>query len=142
MESYSQTDYELVIQLCGVSKCQILTRQNVLIVLLEYINFSIRVATQNNYLGGLPYLLSFYTAVFNFKYSYYDSLSILCSNLFLLCQHFALCFCLPIIPIVLPANQCIPIYSSNVHGQLKHIKKCYCTCIWLAIETDGILLPP
>ena len=40
MDSYRQTDHELVIQLYiyGGSKCQFLTKPNILIVLLEYID--------------------------------------------------------------------------------------------------------
>ena len=39
MDSYSQTDHKLVIQLFAVTKCQVLARRNVLTVLLEQINF-------------------------------------------------------------------------------------------------------
>ena len=38
MDNYSYIEYGLVIQLYGVSKCQFLTRPNVLTVLLEYID--------------------------------------------------------------------------------------------------------
>ena len=54
MDSYSYTDYELVIELCGVSKCQFLTRPNVMISLLEYIDlFQSELQHEANILEGL-----------------------------------------------------------------------------------------
>ena len=57
----------------------------------------------------LPYLLPLYIAVFYIKQSYGKQLSIFCSSLLLLCQHFALCFYLSIIPIIIyPAKSTHP----------------------------------
>ena len=64
-----------------------------------YLSFSIWVATWN-FFEGLPWTLPFYIAMFHFKYSYCNQLNMLCSILPLLCQHFALCFCLPNVPIL------------------------------------------
>ena len=57
---------------------------------------------------GLPYPLPFDFAVFHFKHSYCKYFSTICSNLLLLCQYFALCFYLPIIPIIYPAKSMHP----------------------------------
>ena len=70
---------------------------------------------------GLPSLLSFSIAVFHFKQSYFNKLSIICLDLLLLCQHFALCFCLPIISIILPLKSMhIPrtryVFACNIFG--------------------------
>ena len=85
-----------------------------------YQSFSVSVATWNKYLGGLPCPLPVCIAVFHFKYSY---LYIFCLNFLLLClvlcQRFALRFCLPIILIIFPAKSVHP-YSSeswHFHGQ-------------------------
>ena len=45
----------------------VITRPNVLIVLLEYTNFSMQVTTWNNFWEGLPCCLLFYIAVFSLK---------------------------------------------------------------------------
>ena len=60
MDSYSLTHYELVIYRCGVSKCQSLTRPNVLNVLLEYINlFDLSDNMQQPFRTGCPVLYHF-----------------------------------------------------------------------------------
>ena len=64
MESYSWTDYELVVYLCGVSTCQFLTRLDVLTVLLGYIDlFQSEWQYETNIWEGLPCPLPFYIAV-------------------------------------------------------------------------------
>ena len=115
INSYSYTDYELVIQLCGIYKCQFLTRSNVLIVLLEYIDLSqSKWQYETNIWEGLPCPLPFYIAVFHSKQNYYNYLSIFCSN----CSYYArifLCFCLRIIPIILLAKSMHPyIYNLTI----------------------------
>ena len=63
---------------------------NVLIILLEYINlFQSEWQHETNIWEGLPCALPFYIAVFHFKHSYCNQLSVFCLNLLLLCQHFA-----------------------------------------------------
>ena len=64
MESYSYTDYELVIYLYSVSTCQFLTRLDMLTVLLEYIKlFQSEWQHETNIWEGLPCPLPFYIAV-------------------------------------------------------------------------------
>ena len=71
MDSYSQTDYKLVIELYAVSKCQFLTRPNVLIVLLEHIDlFQSEWQLETDIWEWLPCPLPFYITVFHFKRSY------------------------------------------------------------------------
>ena len=48
--------------------------------------------------------------------TYITSLSVFCSNLLLLCQHFALCFCLPIFLKFMPAESPHP-YLHYLHYQ-------------------------
>ena len=65
MDSYSYTDHQLVIELYDVTECQFLTRPNVLIVLLEYIDLQqSEWQHETNILEGLPCPLPFYNAEF------------------------------------------------------------------------------
>ena len=83
--------------------------KNVPIVLLEYINlFQSKWQHETNIWEELICPLPYYIAMFHFKHNYCNQLSTFCLNLCLLCQHFALCFCLPIIPIFCQQNRRIP----------------------------------
>ena len=71
----------------------------VLIILLQYIDlFQSKWQHETIIWEGLPCSL-FCIAVFYFKHDYFSWLSAIFPNLLLLCQHFALCFCLPIFSI-------------------------------------------
>ena len=109
---------------------------NVLIILLEYTNlFQSEWQHETNIWEGLPCPLPFYIAVFHFKHSYCNQLSIFCLNLLLLCQHFALCFCLH--------------YSNNFAGipnylslKIVHVSQLLqCSCMWNYMEQIQLSAP-
>ena len=78
--------------------------------------FSVWVATLMKQTFGRSYpalYQSILVYIVHFKHDYCNSLSMFCSNLLLLCQYFALCLCLPIIPIICRQNECIPNFEFN-----------------------------
>ena len=91
MDSYKQTDQELIILLNTVSKYQLLTRSpNVLTVLLKCINLLIWQDNTNKQLRGATRNFAFYHSIIHFKHSYCSWRSVFCLNLLLSCQHFVL----------------------------------------------------
>ena len=116
MESYARW----IMNYYGVSGYQFLARTNVLVVLLEYIDlFWSKWQQETNIWEGLPFPIPFYIAVFHFKYIAIAVLIIFCSDL--------LCFCLPIIPIILLAKLMHPYTYDTYQQLLLHIRTHTCT---------------